>query len=56
MLWSQASLTYQSRDMSIFWVILFLVILFVVGSATALNALGRGTKPDKNKAKQEDKD
>jgi hypothetical protein len=30
--------------MTVFWLILLLAILFVVGSATALNALGRPKK------------
>jgi len=35
--------------MTVFWLILLFAILFVVGSATALNALGRGksNKPGK---------
>jgi hypothetical protein len=40
--------------MKVFWLILIFAILFVVGSATALNALGRGKKPDSKKKPEKD--
>jgi len=41
--------------MTVFWLILLFAILFVVGSATALNALGRSKTPGKdNKSDKDD--
>jgi hypothetical protein len=40
--------------MKLFWLILIFAILFVVGSATALNALGRTKKPDAEKKPEKD--
>lgn len=40
--------------MTVFWIILLLAILFVVGSATALNALGRGKSPKPGKKNKHD--
>lgn len=41
--------------MTLFWIILLLVILFVIGSATALNALGRGKSPTTTEANKKEK-
>ena len=40
--------------MTVFWLILLFAILFVVGSATALNALGRGKTRKPGKPTEED--